>query len=67
MEMKQWIEEEITRLQTTTTQVCRSALDVFPRWISKPRIKKHKIIAQRVRVQGDFHTFSAHLRSHDTM
>ena len=36
------LKKKVTSLQTSITQVCWSALDIFPRWISKPRIRKHK-------------------------
>ena len=36
------LKKEVTSLQTSITQVYRSALDVFPPWISKPQIRRHK-------------------------
>ena len=36
------LKKKITSLQTSITQVCRSVLNVFPWWICKPRIRKHK-------------------------
>ena len=36
------LKKKITSLQTSVTQACWSAMNVFSQWISKPFIRKHK-------------------------
>ena len=36
------LKNKITILQTSVNRVCGTALNIFPHWISKPCIRKHK-------------------------
>ena len=36
------LKKKVTRLQPLLTQVCQTKLNIFPHWISKPCIRKHK-------------------------
>ena len=36
------LKNKITILQTLVNWVCQTTLNIFPHWISKPRIQKHK-------------------------
>ena len=36
------LKKKITSLRILVIQVCRTTLNIFPHWIYKPRIRKHK-------------------------
>ena len=36
------LKKKITSLQTSVIRVCQTTLHIFPHWISKPCIRKHK-------------------------
>ena len=61
------LKKRVTSLQTLVTQIYRSALNIFPRWISKPTFKNQKTTTKQTMVQEDWHTFSVHAKRHNTM
>ena len=61
------VKKEIPRLGTSIVQVCRSTLNIFPQWTSKPRIRNPRITANQAAMQEDSHKIYMHVRKYDIM
>ena len=48
------LKKEITSLWTLVIRVCQTMLNIFPYWISKPRIQKHKDYSKTSSGAGKF-------------
>ena len=64
------LKKKFTSLRTLVIKVCQTTLNIFPHWIYKPRIRKHKnhrITVKQAVTQEDLLKISVYTKSHNIM